>query len=87
MTTPTGRSNWQRAYVYGIFLRLPEHRRPADPAETAYLDGRRVEGFTASFAALQPLSAALSMIAGSCAVNSYLWPMIVIRSSEKQLLS
>ncbi len=78
------------AYVYGIFFAcqniaaLPDSLR-----ESAYLDGAGEWKvfFRIILPLCKPVIAALSILQIVAQWNSYLWPMIVIRSSEKQLLS
>ena len=78
------------AYVYGIFFAsqnissLPDSLR-----ESACLDGAgewRIF-FRIILPLCKPVMAALSILQIVAQWNSYLWPMVVIRSSEKQLLS
>ena len=78
------------AYVYGIFFAsqnisaLPDSLR-----ESAYLDGAGEwrTFFQIILPLCKPVMAALSILQIVAQWNSYLWPMVVIRSSRKQLLS
>lgn len=78
------------AYVYGIFFAsqnisaLPDSLR-----ESAYLDGAGEwrTFFQIILPLCKPVMAALSILQIVAQWNSYLWPMVVIRSSKKQLLS
>ena len=64
------------AYVYGIFFaRQNIEAIPDSLRESAYIDGAK------------PLIATLSILQILSNWNSYLWPLVVIRSSEKQLIS
>lgn len=78
------------AYVYGIFFAsqnisaLPDSLR-----ESACLDGAGEwrTFFQIILPLCKPVMAALSILQIVAQWNSYLWPMVVIRSSKKQLLS
>ncbi len=78
------------AYVYGIFFAsqnisaLPDSLR-----ESACLDGAGEWKifFRIILPLCKPVMAALSILQIVAQWNSYLWPMVVIRSSKKQLLS
>ncbi len=78
------------AYVYGVFFAsqniaaLPDSLR-----ESACLDGAGewCIFFRIILPLCKPVMAALSILQIVAQWNSYLWPMVVIRSSDKQLLS
>lgn len=78
------------AYVYGIFFAsqnisaLPDSLR-----ESACLDGAGEwrTFFRIILPLCKPVMAALSILQIVAQWNSYLWPMVVIRTSKKQLLS
>ena len=78
------------AYVYGIFFaRQNIEAIPDSLGESAYIDGAsewRI--FLQIIIPLsKPLIATLSILQILSNWNSYLWPLVVIRSSEKQLIS
>ena len=78
------------AYVYGIFFaRQNIEAIPESLRESAYIDGAsewRI--FLQIIIPLsKPLIATLSILQILSNWNSYLWPLVVIRSSEKQLIS
>ena len=78
------------AYVYGIFFaRQNIEAIPDSLRESAYIDGAsewRI--FLQIIIPLsKPLIATLSILQRLSNWNSYLWPLVVIRSSEKQLIS
>ena len=78
------------AYVYGIFFaRQNIEAIPDSLRESAYIDGAsewRI--FLQIIIPLsKPLIATLSILQILSNWNSYLWPLVVIRSSEKQLIS
>ena len=78
------------AYVYGIFFaRQNIEAIPDSLRESAYIDGAsewRI--FLQIIIPLsKPLIATLSILQILSNWNSYLWPLVVIRSSEKHLIS
>lgn len=78
------------AYVYGIFFaRQNIEAIPDSLREAAYIDGAsewRI--FLQIIIPLsKPLIATLSILQILSNWNSYLWPLVVIRSAEKQLIS
>ena len=78
------------AYVYGIFFaRQNIEAIPDSLRESAYIDGAsewRI--FLQIIIPLsKPLIATLSILQILSNWNSYLWPLVVIRSSEKKLIS
>ena len=78
------------AYVYGIFFsRQHIEAIPDSLRESAYIDGAsewRI--FLRIIIPLsKPLIATLSILQVLSNWNSYLWPLVVLRSSEKQLIS
>lgn len=78
------------AYVYGIFFsRQNIEAIPDSLRESAYLDG--AGEWTIFLRIIVPLSkpliATLSILQVLANWNSYLWPLIVIRSSAKQMIS
>lgn len=78
------------AYVYGIFFaRNNIEAIPDSLRESAYIDG--ANEWTIFFKIIIPLSkpliATLSILQILSNWNSYLWPLVVIRSAEKQLIS
>ena len=78
------------AYVYGIFFARQNIEAITDSLrESAYIDGAsewRI--FLQIIIPLsKPLIATLSILQILSNWNSYLWPLVVIRSSEKQLIS
>ena len=78
------------AYVYGIFFaRQNIEAIPDSLRESAYIDGAsewRI--FLQIIIPLsKPLIATLSILQILSNWNSYLWPLVVVRSSEKQLIS
>ncbi len=78
------------AYVYGIFFaRQNIEAIPDSLRESAYIDGAsewRI--FLQIIIPLsKPLIATLSILQILSNWNNYLWPLVVIRSSEKQLIS
>ena len=78
------------AYVYGIFFaRQNIEAIPDSLRESAYIDGASVwRIFLQIIIPLsKPLIATLSILQILSNWNSYLWPLVVIRSSEKQLIS
>ncbi|MCI9333893.1 MAG: carbohydrate ABC transporter permease [Lachnospiraceae bacterium] len=78
------------AYVYGIFFsRQNIEAIPDSLRESAYIDGAsewRIF-FQIIIPLSKPLIATLSILQVLSNWNSYLWPLVVIRSSEKQLIS
>lgn len=78
------------AYVYGIFFsRQNIEAIPDSLRESAYLDGAgEWKIFLKIIIPLsKPLIATLSILQVLANWNAYLWPLIVIRSSAKQLIS
>ena len=78
------------AYVYGIFFaRQNIEAIPDSLRESAYIDGASEWSiFLQIIIPLsKPLIATLSILQILSNWNSYLWPLVVIRSSEKQLIS
>ncbi len=78
------------AYVYGIFFAKQNIEAiPDSLRESAYIDGAsewRI--FLKIILPLsKPLIATLSILQVLSNWNSYLWPLVVLRSSEKQLIS
>ena len=78
------------AYVYGIFFaRQNIEAIPDSLRESAYIDG--ASEWRIFLQIIIPLSksliATLSILQILSNWNSYLWPLVVIRSSEKQLIS
>lgn len=78
------------AYVYGIFFaRQNIEAIPDSLRESAYIDG--ASEWTIFLKIILPLSkplvATLSILQVLSNWNSYLWPLVVLRSSEKQLIS
>ncbi len=78
------------AYVYGIFFsRQNIEAIPDSLRESAYIDGAsewRIF-FQIIIPLSKPLIATLSILQVLSNWNSYLWPLVVLRSSEKQLIS
>ena len=78
------------AYVYGIFFsRQNIEAIPDSLRESAYIDGAsewRIF-FRIIIPLSKPLIATLSILQVLSNWNSYLWPLVVLRSSEKQLIS
>lgn len=78
------------AYVYGIFFaRQNMEAIPDSLRESAYMDGANEWKifFRIIIPLSKPLIATLSILQVLSTWNSYLWPLVVIRSSEKQLIS
>ncbi len=78
------------AYVYGIFFATQNiSALPDSLRESAFLDG--AGEWKIFFSIVIPLSlpvmSALSILQIVAQWNSYLWPMVIIRDSGKQLLS
>lgn len=78
------------AYVYGIFFaRQNIAALPDSLRESAYLDG--AGEWKIFFHIILPLSkpvmATLSILQVIANWNAYLWPLVVIRSSSKQVIS
>ena len=78
------------AYVYGIFFaRQNIATIPDSLRESAYMDG--ASEWRIFFSIIIPLSkpiiATLSILQIMGNWNSYLWPLVVIKSYEKQLIS
>ena len=78
------------AYVYGVFFaRQNIASIPDSLAESAYLDG--AGEWRVFFSIILPLSkpvmATLSILQVIANWNSYLWPLVVIRDSAKQVIS
>lgn len=78
------------AYVYGVFFaRQNIAALPDSLRESAYLDG--ASEWKIFFRIILPLStpviATLSILQVIANWNSYLWPLVVIRSSSKQMIS
>lgn len=78
------------AYVYGTFFsRQNIEAIPDSLRESAYIDGAsewRIF-FRIIIPLSKPLIATLSILQVLSNWNSYLWPLVVLRSSEKQLIS
>lgn len=78
------------AYVYGVFFsRQNIEAIPDSLRESAYIDGA---GEWRIFLQIiiplsKPLIATLSILQVLANWNSYLWPLIVLRSSQKQVIS
>ena len=80
----------QFAYVYGVFFaRQNIATIPNALIESVYLDGGGV--WRVFFSIILPLSkpviATLSILQVIAHWNSYLWPLVVIRDSSKQVIS
>ena len=78
------------AYVYGIFFsRQNIEAIPDSLRESAYIDGASEWQifFRIIIPLSKPLIATLSILQVLSNWNSYLWPLVVLRSSEKQLIS
>lgn len=78
------------AYVYGIFFaRQNIATIPDSLRESALLDGASEWGifFRIILPLSKPIISTLSILQIISNWNSYLWPLIVIRSSSKQLIS
>ena len=78
------------AYVYGIFFaRQNIEGIPDSLRETAYIDGAGEWKifFSIIIPLSKPLIATLSILQILSNWNSYLWPLVVIQSQEKQLIS
>lgn len=78
------------AYVYGIFFaRQNIAAIPDSLRESAKIDGAGEWKifFRIILPLCKPIASALAILQVVAQWNSYLWPMIVIRSQEKQLLS
>ena len=80
----------QFAYVYGVFFaRQNISTIPNALIESVYLDGGGV--WRVFFSIILPLSkpviATLSILQVIAHWNSYLWPLVVIRDSSKQVIS
>lgn len=78
------------AYVYGIFFaRQNIEAIPDSLRESAYIDG--ASEWKIFFKIIMPLSkplvATLSILQILSNWNSYLWPLVTIKSQEKQLIS
>lgn len=78
------------AYVYGIFFaRQNIESIPDSLRESAYMDG--ASEWKIFFSIILPLSkplvATLSILQILSNWNSYLWPLVTIKSQEKQLIS
>ncbi len=78
------------AYVYGIFFATQNiSALPDSLRESAFLDG--AGEWKIFFSIVLPLSlpvmSALSILQVVSQWNSYLWPMVIIRNTNKQLLS
>lgn len=78
------------AYVYGIFFAKQNIETiPDSLRESAYIDG--AGEWTIFFRIIIPLSkpliATLSILQVLSNWNNYLWPLVVLRSQEKQLIS
>lgn len=78
------------AYVYGVFFcKQNIEAIPDSLRESAYIDG--ASEWRIFFRIILPLSkpiiATLSILQILSNWNSYLWPLVVIRSSQKQLIS
>lgn len=78
------------AYVYGIFFaRQNIEAIPNSLRESAYIDG--ASEWKIFFSIIVPLSkpliATLSILQILSNWNSYLWPLVTIKSQEKQLIS
>lgn len=80
----------QFAYVYGIFFaRQNIAALPDSLVESVYLDGGGV--WRVFFSIILPLSkpvmATLGILQAIAHWNAYLWPLVVIRDSSKQVIS
>lgn len=80
----------QFAYVYGVFFaRQNIASIPDSLLESVYLDGGGV--WRVFFSIILPLSkpvmATLAILQAIAHWNSYLWPLVVIRDSSKQVIS
>ena len=78
------------AYVYGIyFARQNIDAIPDSLRESAYIDGANewVIFFRIIIPLSKPLIATLCILQVLSNWNSYLWPLVVIRSANKQLIS
>ena len=80
----------QFAYVYGIFFaRQNIATIPDSLVESVYLDGGGV--WRVFFSIILPLSkpvmATLGILQAIAHWNAYLWPLVVIRDSSKQVIS
>ncbi len=78
------------AYVYGIFFAKQNIEAiPDSLRESAYIDG--ASEWRIFFKIIMPLSkpliATLSILQVLGNWNSYLWPLVILRSSNKQLIS
>lgn len=78
------------AYVYGIFFaRQNMDALPDSLRESAYIDGASEWKifFSIIIPLSKPLVATLSILQILSNWNSYLWPLVIIKSQEKQLIS
>ena len=78
------------AYVYGIyFAKQNIDGIPDSLRESAYIDGANewIIFFKIIIPLSKPLIATLSILQVLSNWNSYLWPLVVIRSANKQLIS
>ena len=78
------------AYVYGIyFAKQNIDGIPDSLRESAYIDGANewIIFFRIIIPLSKPLIATLSILQVLSNWNSYLWPLVVIRSANKQLIS
>ena len=78
------------AYVYGIyFAKQNIDGIPDSLRESAYIDGASewIIFFKIIIPLSKPLIATLSILQVLSNWNSYLWPLVVIRSANKQLIS
>lgn len=78
------------AYVYGVFFaRQNIEAIPDSLCESAYIDGAgRWRIFISIIVPLsKPLIATLSILQVLANWNSYLWPLIIVRSNLKQVIS
>lgn len=78
------------AYVYGVFFAKQNiEALPDSLRESAYIDG--ANEWTIFLRIILPLSkpiiATLSILQILSNWNSYLWPLVIIRSADKQLIS
>ncbi len=80
----------QFAYVYGVFFaRQNIATIPNSIIESVYLDGGGVWRvfFTMVLPLSKPVIATLSILQFIAHWNSYLWPLVAIRDSSKQMIS
>lgn len=80
----------QFAYVYGVFFaRQNIAALPNSIIESVYLDGGGVWRvfFTMILPLSKPVIATLSILQFIAHWNAYLWPLVVVRDSSKQMIS